>query len=417
MSNKLTKVLLRPVSKYKKLDQVMSKVVKKSDIMVAEPIITLQPKSRSVYEAQSSIEPFKFPAYQITPEKEIPSFMFDKQQESTITKIKEQPENPRLARVAIWGPTNSGKSSLFNKLIGREISAVSNKSFTTDETITGVVTDFETRSQLILYDLPGFASSAHPRDKANIDNTVKKVLQEEGINFILFMVDCNKHVDKGYRKSFEILESASGPDVSIFLVMNKMDLCFNRRRLGDIVSEYEGLFNFVKKFYISTETGFVVNDLLSYLQQQAPPGEWVYPPQIKTPMSEIDIAHEVIKSSIYQRFFKEFPYHLHYEIVEFSVTNEAVKIVVQLKCERKIHIRIIVGKDGKNMESLQHYIQKRLCQVYAREVQLELIVNKGRMNAPQKLIVDDADVKEKIIQEMKAVEEGTDVVKILRGNK
>ena len=39
-----------------------------------------------------------------------------------------------------YGPTNSGKSELINKLVDKYISAVSNKSFTTQIPKVGIIT-------------------------------------------------------------------------------------------------------------------------------------------------------------------------------------------------------------------------------------------------------------------------------------
>ena len=49
-------------------------------------------------------------------------------------------EGEKLLKVALVGPSNSGKSSLLNLLIGKHISAVSNKQFTTTDEIIGVMT-------------------------------------------------------------------------------------------------------------------------------------------------------------------------------------------------------------------------------------------------------------------------------------
>lgn len=51
------------------------------------------------------------------------------------------PSNGKVISSAIWGASNAGKSSIFNKLVGWVISAISNKAFTTDEAITGISTD------------------------------------------------------------------------------------------------------------------------------------------------------------------------------------------------------------------------------------------------------------------------------------
>jgi len=65
------------------------------------------------------------------------------------------PTGSRLLEACILGAPNAGKSSLMNYLIGKNVSAVSNKYNTTDEATKGIVTDFESNTQLIFLDTPG----------------------------------------------------------------------------------------------------------------------------------------------------------------------------------------------------------------------------------------------------------------------
>lgn len=410
----LNRTSLRLFSKYKKLDQAVTSLPKKEEVLPAEPIVAFKPKSVSFYESFAAVEPYRFPNFPLTPEREVPAFMYNTVNDRIVGKVKEEPANPRRATVAIWGPTNAGKSSIFNRLVGRKISAVSNKSFTTSDPIEGVVTDMESRSQLILYDLPGFSLSTSPRIKTDPRKEVRKALAEKPPTFVLLVADCNKRVDSSFQKHIDMLRDACPASTSFFLVLNKMDLCFNRRRLTDIVQQYEGLMNFEQKFFVSAETGFALDELTAFLQAQAPPDTWLYSPGIKTPMSEIEMAHEVIKSSIYSRFFKEFPYEIQYEVIEFVPTNDFVKVQVKLNCERPIHKRIVVGKEGKNLELLQNFIQGRLAEAYGREVKLELSIRTGLKAEQQKVILTDHDVRKRVAQEIGAAQNGADLKKLMK---
>lgn len=68
--------------------------------------------------------------------------------------------------------------------------------------------------------------------------------------------------------------------------------------------------NFVKTFYTSAETDFGYEGLLNYLKSLARDEDWKYPGDIAYPNSELDNVQEKIKSIIYDRFYKEFPYML-----------------------------------------------------------------------------------------------------------
>lgn len=400
-------------SRYHKFDKTVQQVTQKKVVPTSEPTIALKPKSLSFYNANNSIQPFEFPNYNITTPHEIPMFMHNKVEEQIFPKIKNQPDFPKRLKVAIWGPTNSGKSELFNKLVGKEISAVSNKSFTTDSPIIGLKSNFETNTQLIFYDLPGFQIGDCPKHQKEYVKIAFKTLQKEQIDSLLFVVDCNRKIDSQLQRQLTFLQENHSSNLSCFLVFNKMDLCFNRRRLSAVVHNFDGLFNFEKKFFVSADKQFATSDLFKFLEERSIQKDWLYPAELSTPMSEIDIAHEIIKSSIYNRFFKEFPYELNYEIVEFLIQSNSVKVVVKMNCERRIHKYIVVGKNGKNMEMLQSDIQNRLCGFYGREVRLEILVHKG-LKMKNEMVAGDREALYDVMNENRSIRDGLDAMKLYK---
>lgn len=356
---------------------VINSSIKKSDVLNAEPLIKLKPKSISFYKERNTISPYQDVPYDITEPREVPEFMHNVEEELNFMANNETPVGAKLAKVGIWGPTNSGKSMLLNSMVGRSISAVSNKSFTSDSVIKAMNTDVNAKTQIILYDLPGFAISARQKTSAEYLNTAYKCFQEESIAKLLFVVDSTKIPTSDVAAQLETAYNKHFYKFSSILVINKMDVCFNRRKLMDLVSFYEGSINFEKKFYVSALTGFGVDNLVGYLRKEAQPGVWLYKPEVKTNLSELDIAEEQVKSCIYDRFFKEFPYEIQFQIIEFLIRSDCVQIHVKINCERPIHKSIVVGKNGKNLTILRNYIETQLAKSYARKVQVELSVMSG----------------------------------------
>ena len=56
------------------------------------------------------------------------------------------PTGAQGLEVGIVGATNAGKSTFLNQVLGSDVSAVSNKQNTTNETIIGVVTNIERKT-------------------------------------------------------------------------------------------------------------------------------------------------------------------------------------------------------------------------------------------------------------------------------
>ena len=95
----------------------------------------------------------------------------------------------KLIKIALTGRTNSGKSSLFNSLLGKKISIINKKINTTNDLITGIINIQET--QIILYDTPGtnYLSkkiSFNKNFRSNIWNAI------DHSDLIMYLVDSKK---------------------------------------------------------------------------------------------------------------------------------------------------------------------------------------------------------------------------------
>ncbi|XP_030078214.1 GTPase Era, mitochondrial isoform X2 [Microcaecilia unicolor] len=165
-----------------------------------------------------------------------PAVSFNKEQENLLVHKPDQPENPKVLRVAIIGAPNAGKSTLSNQLLGRKVFPVSKKVHTTRCQAQGVVTEGDT--QLILLDTPGLIS----RLKMKRHDLEKSLLQDpwdsmQMADLVLVLVDVS---DKWTRHSlgFEVLKCLFlHPKVSSVLVLNKVDLLKKKSILLDLTWE------------------------------------------------------------------------------------------------------------------------------------------------------------------------------------
>lgn len=95
--------------------------------------------------------------------------------------------------VCILGAPNAGKSSILNHITERNISAVSNKYNTTDEPILGIYTDYDTKSQLCIYDTPGVTKASNSL-KSNL--LVSKAWDKiQDADLVMFVVDSVRKLD------------------------------------------------------------------------------------------------------------------------------------------------------------------------------------------------------------------------------
>lgn len=105
---------------------------------------------KQLYNEDTSIISYKPPVMNLTEYHRVPGevLLFDPPE-------FESPMDSKALDIGILGPANAGKSSLINKLVGSNISAVSPKYGTTYDKVEGVYTDINEKIQLVLFDTPG----------------------------------------------------------------------------------------------------------------------------------------------------------------------------------------------------------------------------------------------------------------------
>ncbi|KAJ1186219.1 hypothetical protein NDU88_003002 [Pleurodeles waltl] len=165
-----------------------------------------------------------------------PVSFIKEEQDCLLVHVPDQPENPKVLRVAIVGAPNAGKSTLSNELLGRKVFPVSKKVHTTRCQAMGVITNADT--QMILLDTPGLTS----KSKMKRHNLEKSLYQDpwdsmKAANVVLVLVDIADFWTR-HRLHPEVLKCLSKfPEVPSILVMNKVDLVKKKGVLLDLVEE------------------------------------------------------------------------------------------------------------------------------------------------------------------------------------
>ena len=137
-------------------------------------------------------------------------------------KLSLKVEEEAHARLAIVGPVNSGKSTLFNRIKGRKVSAVKAVPGTTKGLVTEEVGPF------VLVDTPGFGEVGGV-DRANLAQTAA-----EEADVVVLVLDASA----GLRQSdYDLYESLRAATVPLVVTLNKTDLI--KRDLSDALIDIE----------------------------------------------------------------------------------------------------------------------------------------------------------------------------------
>ncbi len=142
-----------------------------------------------------------------------------------------------MFRVALVGYTNSGKSTLLNRLSEVPSAYVGNRLFATLDPMTRVI-DLSSHQRALLTDTVGFIKKLPPHLIASFHSTLEEAVES----------DVLLHVVDAFRPRFEeqiitvenILDGLQMAEKPTILVLNKSDLVTNLKSLSRIQERYPG---------------------------------------------------------------------------------------------------------------------------------------------------------------------------------
>jgi GTP-binding protein len=141
------------------------------------------------------------------------------------TTLDQVPKD-RRAQVALIGPSNVGKSSLLNALVGRKGIARTSKT----PGRTQQLNFFLVEERFHLVDLPGYGFADVPRkaQDAFLRLVESYLSQSEQLRLLLLLLDCRREPSE---RDLELLEWLAGNDVPHAIVLTKCDK-LSRSQLG-----------------------------------------------------------------------------------------------------------------------------------------------------------------------------------------
>ncbi|XP_062503023.1 GTPase Era, mitochondrial-like isoform X1 [Corticium candelabrum] len=343
----------------------------------------------------------------------------------------EQPESPRILKVAVLGSPNVGKSTLINVLIGKKVAAVSDKPQTTREACLAVLT--KGNAQILLTDTPGVihhnygrkhrmskslmsgamgsllgtdlaavvVDLSRKRQRMAIDENVVKLLQEyRNVPSILvlnkvtgFTVCCKSYT--ALQSLFSEAASCSQVDTvrDKFSILPVIDRLTCKKLLDPlktggnglkytpdagedgVVSLNEGGWpNFHEVLVVSAASGEGINTLLDYLFSLAYPGCWLYNSDESVALPLLKIVEEMVREQLFAHLYQEIPYVITQTNLHLSRDSDNVLEIHQaLNCQKECQRGILIGKNSLTLESMRCESERQLEQLLG-PLRLRLIV-------------------------------------------
>jgi GTP-binding protein Era len=277
-----------------------------------------------------------------------------------------EPEAPtRCGFIAVIGPTNAGKSTLVNAMVGSKVSIVSRKAQTTRTTLRGIAVEGD--SQLVFIDTPGIFEPRRRLDRAMVDAAWSGAGDAD---MVLLVVDAAKGLEEDAAR---VLGKLQGTRLPVLLVLNKIDRV-RKQRLLELAAEFNARFTFAATFMISALDGDGVGDLKAHLARAVMPGPWHYPADEISDAPLRLLAAEITREKIYHRLHDELPYRAAVETTRWLEQKGAVRIEQTIFVERDTQKRIVLGKGGSMIKQLSIDARTELSQILEKPVHLFLFV-------------------------------------------
>lgn len=273
----------------------------------------------------------------------------------------------RCGFVTVLGPTNAGKSTLVNALVGTKVAIVSHKVQTTRAPIRGIAV--EGQSQIVFLDTAGIFNPKRRLDRAMIDAAWSGL---EDADAVLLVIDAAAGPDEDVMRIVERLKSTHMKRVA---VLNKIDRVEDKTKLLALAKRLDQELALDRIFMVSALEGKGVADLRSYLAGAVPEGSWHYGEDDVTDVPMRTQAAEMTRECIYRYLHQELPYTTTVETMSWKTLKDgSARIEQTIYVERDGQKKIVLGKNGATIKQISSAARRAIEEMAGHRVHLFLFV-------------------------------------------
>lgn len=269
--------------------------------------------------------------------------------------------------VSIIGRPNVGKSTFLNYVLGKKISIVSPKAQTTRNQITGIYTT--KKEQIIFIDTPGIHKPKNQLGKVMNDYSISTL---RDVDEIMWIIDGTQNFGEGDKYIIELLKKTNN---KVYLVVNKMDLINDKKRLSNNIDNFINNYHFEDVFYISAKEGTNVNKLLNTLSNNLDEGPMYYPEDQITNNPQSFVISELIREKVLLLTKEEVPHSVAVVVENMQRDeNDLLNINAAIIVERSSQKKIIIGNKGTMIKQIGTLARKEIVMLLGEKIYLEIWV-------------------------------------------
>ncbi|PIA16342.1 P-loop containing nucleoside triphosphate hydrolase protein [Coemansia reversa NRRL 1564] len=292
----------------------------------------------------------------------------------------EQPEDAEVAKIVLVGAANAGKSTLINRLVGDDVTIVSARPQTTRTRIMASLT--MGRRQLLFLDTPGIVSrKALRRVERGVVTSPWRTLSEADCAVLL--LDAYKLTQKTDEvEKYLFAELPKVTSIPALLVVNKIDQVEDQPKLLETVRKYQAMYKAIvgEPMYISALGNVGVDELRLQLLASTRPGNWEFPANVKSDLSDLTRVEDLIRAEWFARLTGYMPYVVRQRNVgwKYVAAPQVKRPMLDIKQELLVssggEAKILLGAKGALLKEIALAANRTISKALGCRVRLHLQV-------------------------------------------
>ncbi len=291
------------------------------------------------------------------------------------TSASEADTKPRCAVVGVVGRTNSGKSTLVNRLVGEKVSIVSPVVQTTRNTIRGILS--EPRGQLVFLDTPGLHKA-----EGHLGTLMNRMARQaaSNVDVVLLVID-GSHLpqieDDGWLRRLSLTEQPC-----VFL-LNKSDrtpfYAAEYQALWDTIRQEKGVSKDVIWLSASAAGGAGVDAITDTLFARATPAdELLFPEDVVSDYPRKLAISDVIREKLFAKLMDELPHEIAVRVDEIVEEGNDWHITATILVNRYSQKGIVIGDKGRTIRYVKRGAEPEISEMFGIRAHLELWVKEEK---------------------------------------
>ncbi len=262
--------------------------------------------------------------------------------------------------IPLFGATNVGKSTLFNKLTNIKKSIITQKKNTTNRCISHLI-----NKNTLIIDTPGPIF----KKKNTINKLIYNILKISYVSIVMIDLTSLKTND------FFIFELIKKKSKNLkFLLINKIDKLKNKTKLLSFISKIQKYTHFHQIIPISSKNNTNINRINSEIKKISNINKVK-----KSLFYEQDSLYndtiDIIRETLLKKLEKELPYAIKIQIENDNLNKESTSIDIKLTTEKKNQKKIIIGKNGDKIKFIKNNITKNIRKLYKKLKHIKIYIN------------------------------------------